>query len=122
MYGMFMGARAFTGAGIGCWTVKRVTNMELMFEGAISFNEPIGKWKVTLVMNMRSMFDGATSFDQRLGARWSGSTALKRKMFGGDCPGSIEGMVKTYDGTPHRAGEQPDERRDEFDSDYFSDY
>ena len=75
MAGAFHGAKAFTGAGIGCWDVSRVTCMY-------------------------GMLNGATSFNQRLGGQWATSTADKRCMFNNGCPGSIEGKTNDADGTP----------------------
>ena len=47
--------------------VSRVTNMDGMFEGAESFNEPIGNWKVSKVKDMSYMFGDAKSFNQPIG-------------------------------------------------------
>ena len=49
------------------WNVSNVTNMESMFDGAVSFNQNIGGWNVSNVTNMESMFDGAVSFNQNIG-------------------------------------------------------
>ena len=100
MYCAFMGATAFTGAGIGCWDVSSVTNMNETLADATAFNEPIGDWDVSSVTHMQSMFSGATSFNQRLGGQWATSTAYKTCMFGDGCPGSIEGKSNTPGGTP----------------------
>ena len=48
------------------WDVSHVTNMNSMFAGATSFNQPLEKWDVSSVTNMGSMFRGATSFNQPL--------------------------------------------------------
>ncbi len=53
---------------INQWDVSTITNMELMFSGASSFNQPIGDWNVENVINMRSMFSGASIFNQPIGA------------------------------------------------------
>ena len=101
--GKFYGARAFTGAGIGCWDVSSVTDMRgmcFMFAYATAFNAPIGEWDVSSVTNMRCMHEGATSFTQRLGGQWATSTAIKTFMFDQGCPGSIEGKTNDAQGTP----------------------
>ena len=100
MSAMFSGAKAFTGAGIGCWDVSSVTDMFGMLNGATAFNAPIGDWDVSSVTDMRYMLNGATSFNQRLGGQWATSTAHKYCMFANGCPGSIEGKTNDADGTP----------------------
>ena len=100
MYCAFNGATAFTGAGIGCWDVSSVTEMLGAYWGATAFNEPIGDWDVSSVTNMAFMLAGATSFNQQLGGQWATSTAWKTCMFGGGCPGSIEGKTNAARGTP----------------------
>ena len=47
---------------INNWDVSKVTDMEGMFDGAESFNQPLNKWNVSNVENMFQMFKGATSF------------------------------------------------------------
>ena len=100
MYCAFMGATAFTGAGIGCWDVSSVTNMNSTLYGATAFNAPIGDWDVSSVTDMQQMLDGATSFNQRLGGQWATSTAYKYGMFANGFPGSIEGKTNDAEGTP----------------------
>ena len=89
MYAAFAFAKAFTGAGIGCWDVSSVTYMRGMLADATVFNEPIGEWDVSSVTDMGAMLYGATSFNQRLGGQWATSTADKYNMFDYGCPGSI---------------------------------
>ena len=43
--------------------MSNVTNMESMFYGASSFNQPLNDWNVSNVTNMESMFVNATSFN-----------------------------------------------------------
>ena len=100
MWCAFVGATAFTGAGIGCWDVSSVTDMGEMLWDATAFNAPIGDWDVSSVTNMQSMLQGATSFNQQLGGQWATSKAYKGCMFFKGCPGSIEGMTNEWDGTP----------------------
>lgn len=54
-------------SGIDNWDTSKVTNMEAMFLGAVTFNSDISKWNVSNVVNMNSMFAGATSFNQNIG-------------------------------------------------------
>ena len=96
----FCGAKAFTGAGIGCWDVSSVTDMSEMLSRATAFTEPIGDWDVSSVTNMSFMLSGATSFNQRLGGQWATSTANQTWMFAHGCPGSIEGKTNNAKGTP----------------------
>ena len=44
--------------------------MSYMFQGAISFNQPLNKWNVSNLYFMWGMFDGASSFNQPLHAPW----------------------------------------------------
>ena len=41
---------------INNWDVSKVTDMEGMFDGARSFNQPLNKWNVSKVTNMEDMF------------------------------------------------------------------
>ena len=49
---------------IGNWDVSGVTDMNNMFYGASSFNQPIGNWNTSKVTNMSNMFYGATNLNQ----------------------------------------------------------
>ena len=51
---------------ISTWDTSKVTNMEFMFDGASSFNQPLNKWNVSKVTDMQNMFAGARSFNQPL--------------------------------------------------------
>ena len=55
---------------IGNWDVSKVTDMEGMFQGARSFNQPLNRWNVSKVMKMGWMFYEAESFNQTLHAPW----------------------------------------------------
>ena len=46
------------------WNISNVTDIEFMFNGASSFNQPIGKWNTSNVTNMDGMFNAASSFNQ----------------------------------------------------------
>ena len=50
--------------------VSKVTNMEAMFWGATSFNQPLNNWNVSKVTYMYDMFEEATSFNHALRAPW----------------------------------------------------
>ena len=63
---------------ISNWNVSKVTDMESMFSGARSFNQPLNNWDVRTRMcdyvpirlRLCDMFSGATSFNQPLHAPW----------------------------------------------------
>jgi surface protein len=60
-----------------------VTNMNSMFWGATSFNQPINHWDVSNVTTMRSVFFGATSFNQSLNNWDTARVTDMYKMFQG---------------------------------------
>jgi surface protein len=49
------------------WNTTSVTNMNGVFLGATSFNQPIGTWNTSSVTDMNGMFFNATSFNQSIG-------------------------------------------------------
>ena len=55
------------------WDVSAARNMERMFQGCASFDQPLGEWVPSSVYDMNRMFLGAASFDQPLG-EWDVST------------------------------------------------
>lgn len=56
-------------SGIENWDTTKVTNMEAMFLGAVTFNSDISKWNVSQVEDMMSMFAFALSFNKDL-SKW----------------------------------------------------
>ena len=54
--------------GIETWDTSHVVNMQIMFENAVSFNQPLETWDVAHVEDMSYMFHRATSFNQPLGS------------------------------------------------------
>ncbi|MBU6146420.1 MAG: BspA family leucine-rich repeat surface protein, partial [Paenibacillaceae bacterium] len=66
---MFQGAISFN-QPLEKWNVLKVTDMSWMFWGATSFNQPLEKWNVSKVTNMIGMFSMATSFNRPL-EKWN---------------------------------------------------
>ena len=66
---MFDGALSFN-QPLNDWNVSNVTSMFYMFFKASSFNQPLNDWNVSNVTDMRLMFWNATSFNQPLHAPW----------------------------------------------------
>lgn len=66
---MFYGAASFDNGGsdsINNWNIFAVGDMQIMFQGATSFNRDIGAWNVANVADMRGMFRDAISFNRNL--------------------------------------------------------
>ena len=79
----FYRATSFNG-DLSRWNVSRVTDMFRVFSGAKAFTGAgIGCWDVSSVTTMQGMFSGATSFNRQLGGAWSGSTANQFGTFDG---------------------------------------
>ena len=65
MEAMFLGCTSFN-QPLNNWDLSKVTNMGSMFSGCASFNQPLNSWDVSKVTAMWSMFHGCTSFNQPL--------------------------------------------------------
>ncbi|MFK5855594.1 MAG: BspA family leucine-rich repeat surface protein [Bacteroidota bacterium] len=74
MRSMFNGAVSFN-QPIGSWSTALVTDMALMFRNASSFNQDISTWNTQLVTDMQHMFGEATSFNQNIG-NWNTSSVI----------------------------------------------
>ncbi len=74
MEDMFNGADSFN-QPIGEWNVSSVMYMSGMFSNGDSFNQPIGEWDVSSVIDMGMMFDSADSFNQPIG-EWNVSRVM----------------------------------------------
>ena len=79
---MFTGAVALN-QPIGGWDVSKVTNMSHMFTGATAFNQPIGGWDVSQVTDMWRMFYGASAFNQPIGGWDVSQVTFMWRMFDG---------------------------------------
>lgn len=67
MYRTFSGCIQMTfAANIDVPDLSKVTDMDRMFSGCTSFNQPLDKWDVSKVTEMDEMFSGCTSFNQPL--------------------------------------------------------
>lgn len=53
---------------IGTWLVGKVTDMEGLFNGYETFNEPLAHWDVSNVTSMKGMFSGCKNFNQPIGS------------------------------------------------------
>ena len=62
---MFEGCNSFN-QPLNNWTVSQVTDMSWMFQGCSAFNQPLNNWDVSQVTNMNSMFWGCNAFNQPL--------------------------------------------------------
>ena len=71
MYRTFSGCIQMTfAANIDVPDLSKVTNMELMFAGCTSFNQPLNEWNVGEVTNMDHMFSDCRAFNQSL-SKWN---------------------------------------------------
>ena len=65
------------GDRIDGFDTSNVTNMDYMFAGASSFNQPIGQWNTINVRYMNYMFANATSFKQPINS-WDRTNLINR--------------------------------------------
>lgn len=75
---------SFNDSRITSWDTSNVTNIEGLFQGCVSFNQPIGTWDVSGVTNLDNLFRGSSmTFNQSLNA-WdvSGVTSMKYTFYG----------------------------------------
>ena len=84
MESMFLGCPSFNQPLAG-WDVSKVTDMGGMFSGCISFNQPLAGWDVSKVTNMGGMFSGCISFNQPL-AGWDVSKVTNMNSMFSGCP------------------------------------
>ena len=66
MNGMFRGCTSFN-QPLNSWDVSQVTDMRDMFFSCTSFNQPLNSWDVSKVTYINGMFRGCTSFNHDLG-------------------------------------------------------
>ena len=57
------------------WNTSKVTNMEMMFRPATSFNQDISSWDVSSVVTMKGMFCGARPFKKDISS-WDMSNVI----------------------------------------------
>jgi surface protein len=84
---MFNDADAFN-QPLENWDVSNVHYMPYMFKSADSFNQPLGNWNTSNVSDMRQMFLNASSFNQSLGNWDIGNLSMISQMLnfcGMDC-------------------------------------
>lgn len=81
MQQMFQGASSFN-QPINHWDVSNVTDMRAMFQFATSFNQPLNNWNTSNVFTMTAMFAG-TPFNQDI-SNWDVSNVIAMpRMFDG---------------------------------------
>lgn len=83
---MFAGAIRFNqpiNTALNHWIVNKVTDMSYMFAGATIFNQPLGSWDPSSVTNMASMFAGAIAFDKAINSWNTANVTTMNSMFAG---------------------------------------
>jgi len=82
MSSAFRDCTSLVGTTLNDWNTAAVTNMDLMFNGATSFNQDISSWNTAAVTTMTQMFRGASAFNQNIntsGNSWN--TAAVTNMY-----------------------------------------
>lgn len=57
-YGMFRGAKSFTGKGLNLWNPYQANSMAFMFHNASSFRQDLCAWQLSASPNVTQMFQG----------------------------------------------------------------
>ncbi|WP_299041545.1 DarT ssDNA thymidine ADP-ribosyltransferase family protein [uncultured Campylobacter sp.] len=81
---LFYGSEREDFSGIESWDVGSVTDMTMMFEYCINFNQPLNSWNVSSVVNMSRMFYAAKNFNQPLN-NWDVSSVTNMLWMFRDC-------------------------------------
>ena len=100
MNNMFSGAFSFNQPLVqqpGGWNTSNVTDMNNMFYQAAAFNQDLSSWDTSNVTNMLVMFFEATAFDQSLGD-WDISSVTDMDSMLDDCGMSTENLNATLIG------------------------
>ena len=81
---MFAKADLINSPSISSWDVSNISNMEGLFESALSFNQFLNNWDVSNVTNMGSMFLLTQSFNQPLN-NWDVSSVTNMESMFANC-------------------------------------
>ncbi len=106
------------GVPIGQWDVSNVTEMNYLFSGKLSFNEPLEDWDVSNVKSMTAMFDNCMSFNQPL-SKWNVSNVKYMTLMFYGCSkfdqdisdwdvSNVTDSKKMFKGCPIRESYKPD--------------
>ena len=111
------------GLPIGQWDVSKVTDMDDLFAGKLSFNEPLNDWDVSNVTKMMSMFENCMSFNQPL-YKWNvsevnnmtfmfyGSSKFDQDISGWDVS-KVTNNINMFIGCPISPSNKPDFNKQE---------
>jgi surface protein len=78
---MFDNATSINDTSISYWNMSNVTNMEMMFRLATSFNQPLNTWNVSNVTTMAGLFTYCSSFNQNINSWNVGSVTDMTALF-----------------------------------------